>query len=156
MSLPSATAHLGVPFQRWSSTGTPGAVSSTPAAAENFAAVADGVGLAEPKVSYGERGYRHLPGYGRVETVKVTETKVGADGNTVHTVKEMAVCPECGTLNCACLARVTLQSRIEEENASGDRAQEKPQPFAVMPQSFNQLSINFATSQGSSSSRMFG
>jgi hypothetical protein len=103
------------------------------------------------------RGHRDLPGYGRIETLKVTETHTGPDGKPVHTVKELAVCPECGTANCACLSRVTLQSRLDEENASGVRGQEKPQPFAMLPQSFNQMSANFsAQMQGNSPPRLFG
>lgn len=103
-----------------------------------------------------ERGYRDLPGYGRIATVKVTHTQKGPDGKEVHKVEELAVCPECGTVNCACLARVTLQSRLDEENASGVRHAEKPQPFAVMPQSFHQMSLGLASAQGGSASRMFG
>lgn len=92
-----------------------------------------------------------------METLKVTERHTGPDGKPVDTVKELAVCPECGTANCACLARVTLQARIDEENASGVRGQEKPQPFAVVPQSFNQMSANFSAQMaGSSPPRMFG
>lgn len=154
MSLPSATAHLGAALHRWSPSSS--AAAATPKAADGFAAIAGQVGLAEGKITKSERGFRDLPGYGRVETVKLTKTYTDAGGKTIHKVEELAVCPECGTVNCACLARVTLQSRIEEENASGDRAQEKPQPFAVVPQTFNQLAVSFAGLQGQSAPRMFG
>jgi hypothetical protein len=104
-----------------------------------------------------ERAFRDLPGYGRVEVLRVTETHVGPDGKTVNTVKELAVCPECGTANCACLSRVTLQARIDEENANGVRNQEKPAPYSLVPQSFNQLSANFnARLPGNAPPRMFG
>lgn len=113
--------------------------------------------MGEPVAVKTERGHRDLPGYGRVETLKVTERHVGHDGKSVDTVKELAVCPECGTANCACLSRVTVQARLDEENASGVRGQEKPQPYSVVPQSFNQMSANFsAMTAGNSPPRMFG
>ena len=124
-------------------------------AAESFAAHADKL-RSEGKETEAVRSSRHLPGYGRIETVKVTETTVGADGKETKSVKELAVCPECGTINCACLARVTLQQRIDEENAQGDRSQEKPQPMAILPQTFNHLAVNLNLNQGSSGPRFFG
>ena len=110
----------------------------------------------EPTQTSAVRGHRDVPGYGRVETLTVTETTVGPDGKPVHTVKELAVCPECGTANCACLARVTAQSKVDEENAKGPRDKEQPKPYAVLPQSFNQMSANFQAQQGNSPPRMFG
>ncbi len=124
-------------------------------AAESFAAQADKL-RSEGKETEAVRSSRHLPGYGRIETVKVTETTIGSDGRETKTVKELAVCPECGTVNCACLARVTLQQRIDEENAQGDRSQEKPQPMAVLPQTFNHLAMNLNLNQASSGPRFFG
>lgn len=154
MSLPSASS-LGTAVHRWSAGSTATATPSS-AAAESFAAMAETSQGGSVQTSKMSRGYREIPGYGRVETVKVTETHVGPDGKPVNTVKELVVCPECGTLNCACLARVTLQARVDEENASGVKGQEKPSPMAIMPGSFNQLSANFSASQGHAPRRMFG
>ncbi len=155
MSLPSALS-LGTSVHRWTSNTAPTSVPDR-GAAEGFASVAAGLREGDSSPIKGERGYRHLPGYGRVETVKVKESHIGHDGKSVDTVKELAVCPECGTANCACLSRVTLQSRLDEENASGVRGEEKPQPFAMLPQSFNQISMNFSSAApGSSGPRMFG
>jgi hypothetical protein len=102
------------------------------------------------------RAFRDLPGYGRIETLTVTETTTGPDGKPMTTVKELAVCPECGTANCSCLSRVTMQSRLDEENAKGPRDKEKPQPYSVLPQTFNQMSATFHASQGNSPPRLFG
>lgn len=124
-------------------------------AAESFAAHADKL-RSEGKETETVRSFRDLPGYGRIETVKVTETTIGPDGRPTQTVKELAVCPECGTVNCACLARVTLQQRLDEENAKGVRGQEKPEPFALLPQTFNHLAANLQLGQASSGSRLFG
>lgn len=155
MSLPSALS-LGTSVHRWTSNASTPAVPDR-AAGESFAALAEGLRGEGSETITGQRGHRHLPGYGRVETVKVKESHIGHDGKSVDTVKELAVCPECGTANCACLSRVTLQSRLDEENASGVRGEEKPQPFAMLPQSFNQISISFSSgAQAGSGPRMFG
>ena len=124
-------------------------------AAESFAAHAEKL-RSEGKETESVRGFRDLPGYGRIETVKVTETTTGPDGQKTQTVKELAVCPECGTINCACLARVTLQQRLDEENAKGVRGQEKPDPYALLPQSFNHLAVNLNLNSASSGPRFFG
>ncbi len=124
-------------------------------AAESFAAHAEKL-RSEGKETETVRGFRDLPGYGRIETVKITETVTGPDGKQTQTVKELAVCPECGTVNCACLARVTLQQRLDEENAKGVRGQEKPEPMALLPQTFNHLAVNLGLNQTGSGSRMFG
>jgi hypothetical protein len=155
MSLPSATSIGTSSLQRFSSSPT---VAASAGDAQGYAAVAQQAGGESGAVTtHSVRGFRDLPGYGRIETLKVTETHIGADGKPVHTVKELAVCPECGTANCACLSRVTVQSRLDEENASGVRGQDKPDPFAMLPQPFNQLSANFtASAQGGSPPRMFG
>lgn len=155
MSLPSALI-LGNATHRWSSGSSAAATAPSAAAAESFAAMAETSQGGSVQTSKMSRGFRDIPGYGRIETVKVTETHKGPDGKEVTTVKELAVCPECGTINCACLARVTLQARIDEENASGVRGQEKPSPMAILPQTFNQMSANFSANQTSSPRRMFG
>lgn len=154
MSLPTAST-LGTAIHRWSGSSATTAAPSS-AAAESFAAMAETSQGGSVQTSKMSRGFRDLPGYGRIETVKVTETHVGPDGKEVNTVKELAVCPECGTINCACLARVTLQARIDEENAKGVRGEEKPSPMAILPQTFNQMSANFSATQRHAPSRMFG
>lgn len=77
-----------------------------------------------------------------IKTEKVLIKSVDHQGNVTEEIKEVAVCPECGSTNCPCLARVTLQSRLDEENAKGVRNAEKPNPMSVVPQSFNQMSLN--------------
>jgi hypothetical protein len=75
----------------------------------------------------------------RMETVKT----VDEHGNVKEIQKEMAVCPECGETNCPCIARITVQARLDEANASGVRYADQERPKAsVIPQTFNQLSMN--------------
>lgn len=38
---------------------------------------------------------------------------------------KVAICPECGSANCACLARITLQKQLEEARA---QISEEPTP----------------------------
>lgn len=79
-----------------------------------------------------------------VETKMVKVTERLADGREIEVEKEMVVCPECGSVNCACLAQVTLQKRLEEENAMGVRNEPKPDPMAILSQNFqlHQMSQN--------------
>lgn len=116
---------------------------------DSFAAEVDRAAGIPPDsaTSKSVRGFRDLPGFGRIETVTITETKIGSDGKPVNHVKELAVCPECGTINCPCMARVTVQNALDEENAKGPRDAEKPQSASVVPQTFNQLSLNFTAGQ---------
>lgn len=77
-----------------------------------------------------------------VETKMVKFKERLPDGTEVECEKEMVVCPECGSVSCACLAQVTLQKRLDEENAQGVRGAEKPDPMAMLSQGFNQMSHN--------------
>lgn len=74
-----------------------------------------------------------------IKTKKV-KAMVGPPGQQTEQIKEMAVCPECGSISCACLARVTLQKRLDEDNAKGVRNADQPDPMAILSQSFNQMS----------------
>ena len=85
-----------------------------------------------------------------IQTKKVKVKTVDEHGNIKEEIKEMAVCPECGETNCPCIARVTVQSRLDEENAKGVRNAEKPNPMSVIPQSFAQLSMNLDQKTSSS------
>lgn len=80
-----------------------------------------------------------------IETVWVKTKEVQEDGSVREVMKEMAICPECGELNCPCIARITVQKRIDEENAKGVRNAKKPDP--LIPQTFNQMSMNFSSSR---------
>lgn len=79
-----------------------------------------------------------------VETRMVKVTERLPDGREIEVEKEMVVCPECGSVSCACLAQVTLQKRLDEENAMGVRNEPKPDPMAILSQNFNlnQMSQN--------------
>lgn len=129
----------------------------TPAAElDSFSSLLDRASGNSPVKTTYQHGYRELPGYGRIETVKVTEVTVGADGKPSTSVKELAVCPECGTISCSCLARVTLQTRLDEENAKGPKDKEVPQPFAMLPQAFHQLNPLGAAASANAPRRMLG
>ena len=90
--------------------------------------------------------YANIP-LDQIETKMVKVKTVDEHGNVKEIQKEMAVCPECGETNCPCIARVTVQSRLDEANASGVRyaEQDRPKPSAI-PQTFNQLSMNLEMS----------
>lgn len=77
-----------------------------------------------------------------IETRKVEVKTVDEHGNVTTEIKEMAVCPECGETNCPCIARITVQSKLDEENAKGVRGAKKEEPISVVPQTFNQMSMN--------------
>lgn len=76
-----------------------------------------------------------------IETRWVKTEVVDENGHVQEVMKEVAICPECGEENCPCIARITVQARLDEENAKGIRNAEKPN--APFPQSFNQISLNF-------------
>lgn len=78
-----------------------------------------------------------------IETRWVKKEVVDENGQVREVMKEVAICPECGEENCPCIARITVQQRIDEENAKGVRNAEKPNPVSVVPQTFNQMSVNF-------------
>lgn len=83
----------------------------------------------------------------KTKTVKVQT--VDSHGHVKEEMKEVAICPECGEVNCPCIARVTVQNRLDEENAKGVRNAEKPNPLDVLPHAFNQMSANLNRSAGS-------
>lgn len=83
----------------------------------------------------------------KIETRMVKTKTVDEHGNVKEVMKEMAVCPECGETNCPCIARVTVQTKLDEANASGVRYADQERPKASMvPQTFNQLSMNLEMS----------
>lgn len=55
-------------------------------------------------------------GGGTHETGEALDTS-GRHYNEIADGPKVAVCPECGSANCACLARITLQQRYDEEHA---------------------------------------
>ncbi len=129
-------------LHRWSS---PAAQAQT--SVKSFSAYAD-------KISSGIHSQSSMSHSG--SKLKSFETRVGPEVKA-EKAPEVAICPECGSANCACLARVTLQTRLDEENAKGSRdSQEVPQiqPMPVLPQSFNQMSL--AIGRNGASSRLFG
>jgi hypothetical protein len=77
-----------------------------------------------------------------IKTKKVLVKTVDEHGNVSEKIEERAICPECGETNCPCIARITCQARLDEENAKGVRNAEKPSPMSIVPQSFNQMSLN--------------
>lgn len=80
-----------------------------------------------------------------VKDIKTKMVKVktyDAHGNVKEVMKEMAVCPECGETNCPCIARITVQAKLDEENAKGVRNAEKPSEISIIPRTFNQISMN--------------
>ena len=86
----------------------------------------------------------------QIETKMVKVKTVDAHGQVKEEMKEMAVCPECWETNCPCIARVTVQNRLDEENAKGVRNAKKPNPLAILPHAFNQMSQNLNQSASSS------
>lgn len=80
-----------------------------------------------------------------IETKWVKTEVVDEHGNVREVMKEVAICPECGEENCPCIARITVQQRIDEENAKGVRNAKKPDP--LVPQSYNQMSMEFNSSR---------
>ncbi len=94
------------------------------------------------RISSEAKSYADIP----IEDIKTRKVKVKTvdhEGNIKEEIKEMAVCPECGETNCPCIARITVQARLDEENAKGVRNSKKPEPLSIVPQTFNQMSINF-------------
>jgi acetyl-CoA carboxylase beta subunit len=76
-----------------------------------------------------------------IETRWVKSEVVDENGHVREVMREVAICPECGEENCPCIARITVQQRIDEENAKGIRNAKKPDP--IVPQTFNQMNMEF-------------
>ena len=76
-----------------------------------------------------------------IETRWVKTEVVDENGQLREVMQEVAICPECGEENCPCIARITVQQRIDEENAKGVRNAKKP--TGIVPQTFNQMSMQF-------------
>lgn len=123
-------------FPSWSSPLPQARAGATTAGAEGFSKYAEAL-------SGDFNPYAHIP-LSEIKTKMVEVETVNHDGTVTKEIKEMAVCPECGETNCACLAQVTLQARLDEENAKGVRNAEKPNPMSIIPQSFNQISLNLS------------
>ena len=96
-----------------------------------------------------EKAYYSKIPLDQIETKMVKVKTVDAHGQVKEEMREMAICPECGETNCPCIARITVQQRIDEENAKGVRNAEKPNPLAVLPHAFNQMSLNLDKSTSS-------
>jgi len=92
--------------------------------------------------------YKNIP-LDQIKTKMVKTEVVDQHGNVKEVIKEMAVCPECGETNCPCIARITVQARLDEENAKGVRYAEKPNPQSILPQTFNQLALGLERSNTS-------
>ena len=80
-----------------------------------------------------------------IETRWVKTEVVDENGQLREVMREVAICPECGEENCPCIARITVQQRIDEENAKGVRNAKKPN--GIVPQTFNQMSMEFNSSR---------
>lgn len=80
-----------------------------------------------------------------IETKWVKTEVVDEHGNVREVMREVAICPECGEENCPCIARITVQQRLDEENAKGTRNAKKPD--GLIPQTFNQMSMDFSSSR---------
>lgn len=126
-ALHSASGHLGAAPQ------SNAHERKMPAVTSGFADAMDQASMGQGVRTKSERMVRDLAGFGRIEIVRVTETRIDADGKTATTVKELAVCPECGTINCSCMARITLQTRLDEENAKGPRDRQLPSLSSPTP-----------------------
>lgn len=101
------------------------------------------------KIASEYKSYADMP-LEEIKTKMVKVETVDEHGNIKEEIKEMAVCPECGETNCPCIARVTVQARIDEENAKGVRGEKKPEPMAIVPQTFNQLALEHSRQSANS------